>query len=669
MNAIQILKTAIATALFLPSVAILAFASELSFPAEGRWSVATGWENEWPTNWRHAHPTNSESVGPWTIHYGEIAYPHGTLKIQDSEKARENGLIEIRRRWYWDSDVPLDRVTLTVRAQIEIEDARPFMPGINYYDNTAGQGVDPTRIPFIPEEVGGKGYYEEHRFPMPLTSVEGTQGDSVVIAALHSLPSPIQYGNHDDQWWSLGLERIAKEKVELALLSGAVASNGKNGVLKTDQRKFLNYPDAYSKLEAHAIVEKTFYLQKPTTCPRGAGFQKTIQASLSLFPIESLEGYTPYKEIIAAKMNDSVARYREAADYAGLKAFPAHRKWIDLGWAGQSEAVAYPFILIGKDFGIENHRRIAQRSLDFITTSPFTENGFSIRFDFGKGEWSDRRNPLSQGQAMNNMFNALRIARREGGYDTRKWEIFLDRSCAHHADRILADDWHPVSTNEGFLIAPLAQGSSLLEKPRYLKAAEKAANHYLDRHLSMDEPYWGGTLDARCEDKEGAWAALQGFLTLYEINGDKRFLKAARHAGDVVLSYMYVWDVPMPPGRLADNNFRSRGWTSVSVQNMHLDVYGVLCGPSFWKLADYTGQEQYRHAAKLLTVPCGQLTDPHGSAGEQLHQTNYAQHYDVLDLKGVRGDYIEEWNVYWISAHFLTAAAQFQEMGVNCFDW
>ena len=68
----------------------------------------------------------------------------------------------------------------------------------------------------------------------------------------------------------------------------------------------------------------------------------------------------------------------------------------------------------------------------------------------------------------------------------------------------------------------------------------------------------------------------------------------------------------------------------------------------------------------LVPEACGQLVDAEGGQGEQLHQTNYAQHYDVQELKGVRGDYVESWNVYWISAHFLTAAAQLEEMAV---DW
>ena len=71
---------------------------------------------------------------------------------------------------------------------------------------------------------------------------------------------------------------------------------------------------------------------------------------------------------------------------------------------------------------------------------------------------------------------------------------------------------------------------------------------------------------------------------------------------------------------------------------------------------------------------CGQLIDPHGSQGEQPHHTNYAQHGKFRqqlsrnDISGIRGNYVEEWTVFWITAHFLNAAAQFKELGVQIWD-
>lgn len=46
----------------------------------------------------------------------------------------------------------------------------------------------------------------------------------------------------------------------------------------------------------------------------------------------------------------------------------------------------------------------------------------------------------------------------------------------------------------------------------------------------------GGTLDANCEDKEGAWAGFQAFLALYEMRKERRCLDWASHALDVTLS-------------------------------------------------------------------------------------------------------------------------------------
>jgi hypothetical protein len=643
----------------------------LDFPQDGRWSVGLGWNDEWPAHWEHAVVAASETTGEWGIYHGVIELPEGRLVLRDAERMRADGLIEIRRRWEWHGEVPLDQVTLSVRVQVPMSDARPFLPSISYYNNPAGRSVDSKPIPVISGNPGSKGFYEEHRFSMPVVSVEGVADGTTCVAALHSLPSPMSCGHLEDQWWSLGLEYLDGDRVELALLSGPVASNGRTGIIKAKQRKWFDYPGAWCTLKPGAVIEKTFFIQPPTETKRGSGFRQVVSASLSLFNNLSVSGYAPYREILQLKFNDTLNRWREGDGFAGVDAFPGEKRpWIDLGWAGQSEAAAYPLILMGEEFGIADAKEKAQKALDFICTSPFDGDGFSIRYDYGKKVWFERRNPLSQGQTMNNIFNALRAARQAGGFDTSAWETFLICACGIHAQRILSNDWNPISTNEGFLIAPLVQGAELLEKPEYLKAARKAADHYIQRHLTMDEPYWGGTLDAKCEDKEGAWACMQGFLSVYNATGEKRYLEAAQHAADVVVSYMYVWDVPLPPGRLADHAFRSRGWTSVSVQNMHLDIYGVLCAPAFWKLADLTGREEYKTVAKLLTIPCGQLTDPRGSAGEQIHQTNYSQDDPkFIELKGVRGDYIENWSVYWVTAHFLTAAAQFNEMGVDSASW
>jgi hypothetical protein len=39
-----------------------------------------------------------------------------------------------------------------------------------------------------------------------------------------------------------------------------------------------------------------------------------------------------------------------------------------------------------------------------------------------------------------------------------------------------------------------------------------------------------------------------------------------------------------------------------------------------------------------------------------------------VGISSIRGDYVEGWTVFWITAHFLNAAAQFKELGLSLTD-
>ena len=53
------------------------------------------------------------------------------------------------------------------------------------------------------------------------------------------------------------------------------------------------------------------------------------------------------------------------------------------------------------------------------------------------------------------------------------------------------------------------------------------------------------------------------------------------------------------------------------------------------------------------------MLDPDGSQGEQLNHINFAQGMPhIQDVHKMRGTYREGWTAYWMTAHFLNAAAQ-----------
>ena len=634
----------------------------ISAPDEGLWSVSTGWENDWMCDWKHADPQTVEKSGEWTVLSGEMSFDSGDLILRDSYRQIREGLVQCVRRYEWTGTKTLPDVTLSVRWKMAGESMMPCLPGILYYGNRNGAKVNSEIIPVYNGIDGEFAIFEEHRYPMPFAMLENAAEG--YAAAVHTLPSPVRGAVLSDQWWSLGVE-ARNGSSEFVLYSGPIGYNGRHSVAKALQKKPMRYADTWIDLEPGRIIEKTFYIETYSIEGEGTGFQTPIYTSLDLHRPYDADRFPSFEEIVRGKYNFAKNRWIDLGDGAvGFNMYDnSLRKELVMGWCGQADSPGYSLQVLAKRLNDSQINAMVQRSLDFLTTYEVNpETGlFPVRFD-GKGY--SQGDPVSCGQAMYNFAKAIETARKNKRFDTSKWETFLKKACDAASMRILSEHWNPKSTAEGFYIAPLAISSKLFRNKTYREAAEKAAQLYADRHLTMNGCYWGGTLDATCEDKEGSWAAFQGFLEMYERFKDEKYLNWAKHAMDVCLSYVVVWDIPLPAGRMADYNFKTTGWTVVSAQNQHIDVYGVLFAPEVYKMGKYLHDERLCSLAEVMFRSCYQLTDAYGSQGEQLQQTNFAQRGDMSNVYRLRGGYAERWTVFWITAHFLNAAARFEEMGI-----
>lgn len=637
----------------------------LKSPPEGLWSVATGWTNNWPADWQHARVEAVTREGDWTRVTGHLDLPGGRLDLADAYRI-EDGVVRGLRRFTWNGKSALTPCTLSVRWIVPgATNARPLQPGIVYHGNPSGARTGAGAVAVHAGRPGDASIFEEHRYAAPFASVEWAAGDGWRSAALHTLPSRVGDGNYADQWWSLGV--IARDAdTELTLLSGPVTANRQPGVVKALQQKFLPYPDTWMTLRPGAVVEKTFFLEVCPRVARGSGFRTPLQTALRLNPPYSLDGLPTAGQILRDKYRFALTRFRDRAEDPGFEKYPDFIEGTHyiMGWCGQAAAPGASLIQLAPRLGDPQAVDRAVRSLNHLATAPFNDAGFLLRYTVETRQWS-QQDHVSQGQAMENFARAITAARARGGIDTAPWEAFLRRACTLHAARILRDDWRPVSTAEGFYVSPLCRAHGLFGGEDFRRAALKAAAHYAQRHIDMEEPYWGGTLDARCEDKEGALAGFQAFLAVYEMTRDPKHLEWAAHALDVALTYTVLWDIDLPAGRLRDHGLKTRGWTVVSAQNQHLDVYAVLFTPEIWRMGDYLGRPDLQRLAAVMYRSCGQLIDPLGSHGEQIQQTNFGQSGDLTDVFRMRGGYSEHWTVFWITAHFLNAAAQFDAMGVD----
>jgi len=633
-------------------------------PDEGLWAVATGWSDNWMDDWHYANPERVETKGEWIIAHGKITLPQGVLVLRDSYRVVGSNFIHGVRRFEWHGEQPLEKVTLSVKIKVKGSALMPCLPGILYYGNKNGAKVNSQIIPIYNGTAGEFAIFEEHRYPMPFAMLESATDKFAV--ALHTLPSPIRGAVTADQWWSLGVEAY-QDYSNIVLYSGAIGYNGQHSVAKALQKSPMQYPDTYITLEPGQIVEKSFYVELYPIDREGSGFQRPIYTALDLHKPYYAERYPDFQEIVCGKYAFAKQRWIELGDSAvGFNMYDSSmRKDIVMGWCGQADSPCYSLQVLEKRLGDKEIPAMIQRAMDFLSTFEFDveRQVFKVGYNSKKSFYGGDH--VSCGQAMYNFAKAIERARKGSKYKTEKWEEFLSRAADMASDRILSDSWNPLSTAEGFYIAPLAICSKLFKERRYMEAAVRAAELYAERHLAMNGCYWGGTLDATCEDKEGAWAAFQGFLELYERTKESKYLDWAKHAMDVCLSYVVVWDIPLPAGRLADFGFKTTGWTVVSAQNQHIDVYGVLFAPEVYKMGKYLKDDRLCRLAEVMYRSCYQLTDPYGSQGEQIQQTNFAQRGDMSNVYRLRGGYAERWTVFWITAHFLNAAARFEEAKVK----
>ncbi len=633
-------------------------------PEDGLWSVATDWADGWPSAWVHAKPVALDTTGPWTVMTGELALPGGVMQVRDAYRL-DNGVVRGVRRWTWTGKAVQPRTTLSVRWIVPgSAQAKPMMPGIVLYGNPAGEKTGNHAVAVHGGKPGDRTFFEEHRFSSPWTSIEWRDGKQFRAAAMHTVPSSAAGANQNDQWWSLGVISSAGS-AELASLSGPTAANGRNSVVKALQGKFLDYPDTWLNMTPGMVVEKTFYLESVPETTEGSGFRTPLRTAMRLHPM-SAEGLPSYDEIIRDKYRFALSRFRDRTPDAGFEMFPDRIEGTQyvMGWAGQSDAAGYAMLGLAKRLGDLSMIDKGQRTLDWLTRSPFNEKGFLLNYDADTRRWKDQ-DPVSQGQAMEVFARAIVAGRAMKGVNTTAWEKFLKEAATLHGERILKPEWKPVNTAEAFFVSPLVKSFRLFGDPRFKQAAIKAGEYYAKRHIDMREPYWGGTLDADCEDKEGAWAAFQAFLALFELTKEPRYLAWASHAMDVMLTYTVLWDIELPAGRLRDHGLKTRGWTIVSAQNQHLDVYGVVATPEIWRMARYLKRDDLKRMATVMYRSAGQMLDPFGSTGEQVQHTNFAQAGDKSDVFRLRGGYAENWTVFWMTAHFLNAASEFERMGVD----
>ncbi len=153
---------------------------------------------------------------------------------------------------------------------------------------------------------------------------------------------------------------------------------------------------------------------------------------------------------------------------------------------------------------------------------------------------------------------------------------------------------------------------------RYRDAAQRAGEFCLGS-VHETYAYVGGTPDnPNVLDKEAGVMALDAFLSLYDLAHDKSWLRAATQAADYSETWVYAWNIPMPPG---DPNIvfpkgrRTEGLSLIATGHSGADSYMAYAPFFFYRLWLLTGEAHFRDAARMLLHDTKQMLDWDGSLG------------------------------------------------------
>ncbi|MBP5331798.1 MAG: hypothetical protein J6Y89_08110 [Lachnospiraceae bacterium] len=130
--------------------------------------------------------------------------------------------------------------------------------------------------------------------------------------------------------------------------------------------------------------------------------------------------------------------------------------------------------------------------------------------------------------------------------------------------------------------------------------------------------YRGSTCDnADVTDNESGIYAMFGFLALYDLTGEEKWLEALLGAADYTETWTYSWSFPVycdkPESPLSKRSIS--GQSPVTIGTGGGDMYMAACAFIYYRIYIITGDEHYRDYAEFIHNNSKQANDIYGDFG------------------------------------------------------
>lgn len=151
---------------------------------------------------------------------------------------------------------------------------------------------------------------------------------------------------------------------------------------------------------------------------------------------------------------------------------------------------------------------------------------------------------------------------------------------------------------------------------RYKEAAIKAGDwSYENTYKTLE--YRGGTCDnSDIQDKEAGIYGIFGFLALYDLTGEDKWLEGAIGAADYTETWTYAWKFPVRTiwPKHPFNKYSISGQSIITIGG-GADVYMAACSYVYYRLYLITNDEHYLDFAEFIHKNTKQSSDVDGSIG------------------------------------------------------
>jgi len=141
---------------------------------------------------------------------------------------------------------------------------------------------------------------------------------------------------------------------------------------------------------------------------------------------------------------------------------------------------------------------------------------------------------------------------------------------------------------------------------RYKQSAIRAAE-YVWSNWGTRGVFIGGAIDnPNITDKEAGMLSMEAYLSLFDSTSDPKWLERAKAAADFAESWIWIWNVPMPPDADDAKLHYKKGVPTVGVQGITAAVSGGVdeyldwAVPSYAKLYNLTKDPHYLDVARVL---------------------------------------------------------------------